>query len=247
MQFNINKDKIVSKKFRGFRSPAYTITPDELYDELLSQLNGSELKVLLYIVRRTFGFKKKSDNISTNQIMNGIKTKDGRRLDTGTGLSNRAVINAVKTLEAKNIIIANRRIDKEKGNLPTRYSLNILPPYEKTSQGGSEESSQGLMKKLHTQNIVLQDIDNNVKVTQYPKKPEYEIKDLINQMEQELQDNHSRAFYKKIAERYLSEIIYQALSITKDMDHQKQIKKSKAAFFTGLIKKMAEENGIKTV
>ncbi|GAH85263.1 unnamed protein product, partial [marine sediment metagenome] len=106
------------------------------------------------------------------------------------GLSNRAVINAVKTLEAKNIIIANRRIDKEKGNLPTTYSLNILPPYEKSSQGGSEETSQGLMKKVHTQNTVLQNIDNNVNVTQYP---------------------------------------------------QKHIKKSKAAFFTGLIKKMVEE------
>ena len=236
----------MSKKFRGFRSPAYTITPDELYDELLSQLNGSELKVLLYIVRRTFGFKKKSDNISTNQIMNGIKTKDGRQLDTGTGLSNRAVINAVKTLEAKNIIIANRRIDKEKGNLPTTYSLNILPPYEKSSQGGSEESSQGLMKKLHTQNTALQNTEER-NVTQYPKKPKYEIDDLVTQMEDTLQDKHSRIFYKKVAEQYPSEIIYQALSITKDMDHQKQIKKSKAAFFTGLIQKMAKENQIKTV
>lgn len=204
----MNKDKIVSKKFPGFRSPAYTITPDEIYDELLSQLNGSELKVLLYIIRRTFGFNKKSDNISTNQIMNGIKTKDGRWLDTGTGLSNRAVINAVKTLEAKNIIIANRRIDKEKGNLPTTYSLNILPPYEKNSQGDGEESSHGLMKKLHTQKTVLQDIDYNVNVSQYPQKPEHEIKDLINQIEEKLQDNHSRAFYKKIAEQYPSEVIY---------------------------------------
>ena len=230
------KENPPKKKFPGFRSPTYTITPDELYDELLSQLTGSELKVLLYIIRRTFGFKKKSDNISTNQIMNGIKTKKGRQLDTGTGLSNRAVINAVKTLESKNIIIANRRIDKEKGNLPTTYSLNILPPYEESSQGGSEKTSQGLMKKLHTQKTVLQDTDNNVNVSQYPKKPEYEIKDLINQMEKQLEDNHSRAYYKKIAEEYLAEVIYQALSITKDMDLQGGIKKNKAAFFTGLIK-----------
>ena len=237
MEFNMNKDKVVSKKFPGFRSPAYTITPDELFDELLSQLNGSELKVLLYIIRRTFGFKKKTDNISTNQIMNGIKTKDGRRLDRGTGLSNRAVINAVKTLEEKNIIIANRRMDKEKGNLPTTYSLNILPPYEESSQGGSEKSSQGLMKKVHTQNTVLQNIEER-NVTQYPKKPEYEIEDLVNQMEEELQDNHSHGNYRKIAKQYPSEVIYQALSITKDMDLQNKIKKSKAAFFTGLIEKI---------
>lgn len=60
-------------------------------------------------------------------------------------------------------------------------------------------------------------------------------------MEEKLQDNHSRAFYRKIAKQYPSEIIYQALSITKDMDQQKQIKKNKPAFFTGLIKKIAKE------
>ena len=66
-------------------------------------------------------------------------------------------------------------------------------------------------------------------------------------MEDTLQDNHSRIFYKKVAEQYPSEIIYQALSITKDMDHQGQIKKSKGAFFTGLIKKMTKESQIKTI
>ncbi len=44
--------------FQGFRSPTYTPVPDELFDDLMSTLSGAGLKVLLYIVRRTFGFKK---------------------------------------------------------------------------------------------------------------------------------------------------------------------------------------------
>ena len=97
------------------------------------------------------------------------------------------------------------------------------------------------MKKLHTQKTDLQNIDNNVNVSQYPKKPKYEIDDLVTQMEGTLQDNHSRIFYKKVAEQYPSEVIYQALSITKDIDLQGRIKKSRAAFFTGLIQKMVRQ------
>jgi hypothetical protein len=44
-------------RFKGFLSPRYTQVPDELFDELMAYLSGAELKVLLYIIRRTFGFK----------------------------------------------------------------------------------------------------------------------------------------------------------------------------------------------
>jgi hypothetical protein len=57
------EEKLV-KPFRGFLSPNYTSVPDELFDELLPELSGSELKVLLYIIRRTFGFKRDADTIS---------------------------------------------------------------------------------------------------------------------------------------------------------------------------------------
>ena len=50
-------DNLTPRPFRGFRSPSYTQVPDELFDELLVELSGGELKVLLYIIRRTFGFK----------------------------------------------------------------------------------------------------------------------------------------------------------------------------------------------
>jgi hypothetical protein len=44
--------------YKGYLSPNYIPVPDELFDEQLPDLSGSELKVLLYIIRRTFGFKK---------------------------------------------------------------------------------------------------------------------------------------------------------------------------------------------
>lgn len=68
--------------FPGFRVPSYTMVPDELFDQLMPDLSGSALKVLLYIVRRTFGFKKQSDTISLTQLCCGITTRDGRALYT---------------------------------------------------------------------------------------------------------------------------------------------------------------------
>src|SRR5712692_7217559 len=91
-------------RFKGFRSPNYTQVPDEFFDELLAALSLGELKVLLYVMRRTFGFKKGSDRISKSQLENGIvKRATGEALDHGTGLSRRAIRLAVQRLVAKSI------------------------------------------------------------------------------------------------------------------------------------------------
>ena len=70
--------KVPDGRFAGFQSPNYTPVPDELFDELLPDLGEAELRVPLYIVRRTFGFKKDSDSISLSQMIGGITTRDRR-------------------------------------------------------------------------------------------------------------------------------------------------------------------------
>src|SRR3712207_3089459 len=102
-------------RFKGYTSPNYTQVPDELFDEQLPHLSGAELKVLLYIMRRTFGFKKTSDDISLSQICEGITTRDGRVLDQGTGLSRSTAQLAIKGLTEKNLIRAARRYSDARG------------------------------------------------------------------------------------------------------------------------------------
>src|SRR5919199_5862205 len=102
------------KHFKGYSKPNYTPVPDELFDEQLPDLSGAELKVLLYIIRRTFGFKKESDNISLSQLLKGITTKEGTLLDRGTGLSKKTLLETLNALEEKNIIITERRRSVEK-------------------------------------------------------------------------------------------------------------------------------------
>jgi len=126
--------------FPGFRLPYYTQVPDDLFDVLLPTLSGAELKVLLYLIRRTFGFKKDSDAVSLTQICEGIKRRDGTILDRGTGLHRETAVNALRALEERRIILAYRSTSAERGNETTTYRLHLVG---ESDQGGSENPTGG--------------------------------------------------------------------------------------------------------
>ena len=113
------------ERFKGFASHNTTPTPDDLFDRFLAVLTGGELKVLLYIVRRTFGFKKRADTISLSQLAEGIKNKNGKQLDRGTGLALMAVKAAVKSLEQRGLITVSRAKEENGYNYVNAYSLRF--------------------------------------------------------------------------------------------------------------------------
>ena len=118
-------------QFEGFYVPNSTQVPDTLFDDLMADISGAELKVVLYIIRRTFGFKKAQDNISLRQMVEGITTRDGRVLDRGTGLGKASVARAITTLEARGVIVRNKRKSMERGDEATTYSLKLRPVSQK--------------------------------------------------------------------------------------------------------------------
>jgi hypothetical protein len=59
---------------RGFEQPNYTQVPNDLMDHWLPDLSCAELKVLLYLMRRSFGFHR-------DQHSEGL-----RRISENTGL-----------------------------------------------------------------------------------------------------------------------------------------------------------------
>lgn len=126
--------------FAGFASPTFTQVPDELFDVLLPSLSDAELRVLLYIVRRTFGFKRQADTISLSQMVSGITTADGRQLDQGTGLSKATVARGLKSLREKGIIDATRNRSVTRGDEPTTYRLRFRDEHSSTATGRSSLS-----------------------------------------------------------------------------------------------------------
>src|SRR4051812_14429314 len=152
-------------EFSGFLSPNTTPVPDVLFDELLLQLDNAELRVLLYIIRRTYGFKKNSDDISISQMVAGIKRKDGTVLDGGTGMAKSSVTRALSGLLAKKIIVARRNQSRERGNEPTTYALRLKTeePVPLVPNAGQAPLvppvDQPLSHGRDTQETVLQDTD----------------------------------------------------------------------------------------
>jgi len=80
---------------------------------------------------------------------------------------------------------------------------------------------------------------NNKKEKRSPEK-EY----LAQEMAEQLNDDHSLGFYRKIADLVPENLIFQALSEVKDAHLTGRVKKSKAALFTAVIQSKAQEHNI---
>jgi hypothetical protein len=128
--------------FQGFSNPTTTPVPDVVFDQFLSKLGEAELKALLYIIRRTFGFKRDQDPISFNQFLRGITRRDGRVLDEGCGIRDRTTLSrALKSLEAKGIIRSAKGVDERGENETTIYSLRFKHDGPKEVVGNSYHPS----------------------------------------------------------------------------------------------------------
>ncbi len=154
--------------FEGFTSPTYTPVPDAVFDQLLSVLGHAELKALLYIIRRTFGFKKDADAISFTQFLHGITTVDGTVLDRGCGIKNATNLNnALKSLEDKGIIIATKVDDPSGDKAATIYSLHFAEGVLLKKQYPTTEPAVGVLLKKQLQETVIQE---TVIQEEYPSK-----------------------------------------------------------------------------
>src|SRR5262245_40474862 len=86
--------------------PNTTQVPNVLLDVVMRRVSNPALRVLLAVVRKTYGFQKQSDHISLTQ------------LQELTALSRQGVVNGIKTLGE----IITVRQGKREGN---EYALNL--------------------------------------------------------------------------------------------------------------------------
>jgi Bacteriophage replication protein O len=244
-------------KFLGFYTPRYTQVPDELFDELLSELSGAELKVLLYVIRRTFGFKKDSDLISLSQMVSGIEKKDGTVLDKGTGLHKDSVIKSAKSLVSKGILLRNRKNSVKHGYTATEYALNIrnnsLSEYPTSDLVG--EKRQALPEKSDIQDTDKQNTfktfrnasNKQMKRTPVDKSLNDKHEYIVDLILQTCRDKQSIVFYRKVVRLLSEQDIFEALSHVREAIQLGRIRERPGAMFTDLIKRKAKELGIELV
>lgn len=92
-------------------APNYTQTPNDLFDHWLPLLGEIELKVLLVIMRKTFGWHKKREKISLSQ------------LEKLTGSCKTIILKAINELINKELIL--KEVIGENGMQVTYYELVI--------------------------------------------------------------------------------------------------------------------------
>jgi len=109
----------------GFDSPNSTQTPDAVFDYWLTRLTGGELRVLLFLIRRTYGWKREQDDVSISQFVHGITDRHGARIAEGTGISRSTAIGAVKKLLAKGLIYKAENRDRVGADEAPTYRLSI--------------------------------------------------------------------------------------------------------------------------
>jgi hypothetical protein len=152
--------------------PNTTQVPNLILDLVIPRISEGEARCLLYICRRTFGFRKEEDCISFSQFERGIKSSQGRILDFGTGLSRPAINMALRNLLAAGAIFV---LHRPRGN---RYRLNLHMDVDKvvnevnrlrklTTRG--RENTPKVVNKVYTQNLELKEelsiplpVDNSV-------------------------------------------------------------------------------------
>ena len=232
--------------FLGFSHPNGTIVPDDVFDVLLPELSEAELRVLLYIIRRTFGFKKNSDAISLSQMVNGIQARDGRILDRGTGMTRRGVMKGAAGLIEKGIVTAEKRMSEDGVNSINVYSLrfkaevgegvgNVVPH-------GREQGSPGVGNEVPPQQTALQQTvkQNNVvkKTGQNNGKPAGQLDYLVTEIEKLTEDNHSRAMFRTLAATLPDAVIFQILAEIK----QGQGIRNRGAVFVAAARKWLEHS-----
>jgi hypothetical protein len=143
--------------FEGISKPNATMIPNEVLDYLMPRLTEGELKVVLYICRRTFGFQKDADAISINQMIKGLKTADGKVLDEGTGLGKATVIRATTSLVEKGVIIVEKRKDEKGENEINVYRLRLKDDAVSTSKGVVSKKDYGSLNLRPTKESITKE------------------------------------------------------------------------------------------
>lgn len=157
---------------KKIEKPNYTQTPNILFDEIMRDLNGAELKVMLAVIRKTFGWHKERDRISLTQ------------LEEMTGLSRQGILNAIHGKKKEKSVIGGlvnkgyiKIIETKQGNV---YELVVKEVYQQETASQlsrlevvnkvDQESGLASQQSRHTKESILNKLDKET-ITQQPLIP----------------------------------------------------------------------------
>lgn len=120
-------------KFKGFDLPRqnWSKLPHAFVDELHRIGTVAEVKVILYVLRHTWGYGEygKPKRITVDEFQFGRKRRDGSRLDHGTGLSEPSIRSGLDLAEEHGFLICETD-NRDKGRIQKFYCVNLSAPID---------------------------------------------------------------------------------------------------------------------
>lgn len=112
--------------FTGFSGPErnYFDMPLDLIAALPLFETLAELKIVLYVLRHTWGFREydSSKRITIDEFVHGRKRKDGTRIDTGVGMVKNSIKDGIERAVKHGFMIVETD-DTDKARIEKSYSL----------------------------------------------------------------------------------------------------------------------------
>ena len=152
--------------FKGFERPTdnYSKLPHSFIDLLPTIDTMAEMKVVLYLLRHTWGFSEfgKPKKLTTDEFANGRKKRDQSRMDAGTGLSENSVRAGIeKAVEHGFFTVETDESDKAR--IEKWYCLNmevdseiesrpakIAPLDSEIAERSEKETKERIKKEKHS-------------------------------------------------------------------------------------------------
>jgi len=215
-----------------FRNPKYkglSLGPKLMYSILRDRLdmsiknNWKDKKGYIYLI------------FSVEELMNLLE------------MSNKIIIKYKKRL-AKYGLIFEKRLGQGKAN--RIYILKPeLPEFQKCRKYTSRSGKNTLLEvpKVHPSDTDvnetnLNNVNSNAVFNKKKRPPEKES--LANYIAEQIEDDHSLGFYRRVVDTMPENLIYQALSEVKDTHLMGKLKKSRGALFNKIIQEKAAKNNI---
>ena len=125
---------MTNNSFEGFLPPVenWSKLPHQLIEALPLVETIGEMKIILYVLRHTWGYHENEKRITLDEFENGRKRRNGTRIDAGTGLAHNTVKDGIARAQEHGFLVVTED-NSDKGRVKRWYSLaepgvNNQPP-----------------------------------------------------------------------------------------------------------------------
>jgi len=207
--------------FQGFSKPEANFfrLPNEWTDITAKITSLAEMKVVEYVLRHTWGYSEYDivKKITTDEFMHGRKGKDGNRIDSGTGLSNKSVVEGLHKAVEHGLLEVETD-DRDRARIKKYYKLKMKSSLEEGEHesndvhadvknlhiGGKNVHSDYVKSSHRSEKDTIERYNNVIK---HNKKDKDEVAYYAGLIAEKLGDQKSLTYYKIACHRFNPQLL----------------------------------------